>query len=210
MLGGGGSVQNMITTLKSNKKLLNRRNYLFKRNSSYNKSLRQKYYKAYKGIVDERKPSKAEIDAIRQKVIAEQKKEFVIRISITSVIFIALIVCVFVVAKNNQAKYLEAEKIKKEKLANESVLSYRKSMDNGLKAIQKKQWFFAVGHYENALRFSPNNAEAEYNLVFALCSLCYYENSSCQKANEIISEMIEKNKNPERYLALKEMYLDAE
>ena len=92
-MGGEGSIQGMITSLKNNKKLL-RTKRLFKKEKTF-LSLKKDYFKASNGVFDFKKISKEELLEIRKKVLKERKKEDLIFATIAITIISILIYFTF-------------------------------------------------------------------------------------------------------------------
>ncbi len=92
----GGSVQAMVTSLKNNAMLLRKRS-IFKRERSF-LNLKDAYFKASKGTILSQILSSEELKAIRTKVIALQKKEF---------LFDLLVFVIFGLRNCKEIKYTE-------------------------------------------------------------------------------------------------------
>lgn len=75
-MGGEGSMQHMITTLRNNKALLRKRS-MFKKSDSF-RDKRIAYYKLSKGAINNRKLTKKELRVIRAKIKADNRKQFFI------------------------------------------------------------------------------------------------------------------------------------
>jgi hypothetical protein len=92
----GGSVQAMVTSIKNNAMLLRKRS-IFKRERSF-LNLKDAYFKASKGTILSQILSSEELKAIRTKVIALQKKEF---------LFDLLVFVIFGLRNCKEIKYTE-------------------------------------------------------------------------------------------------------
>jgi hypothetical protein len=208
MFAGGGSIQNMLVTLKNNKNLLRKRKSIFLRKSEF-KRLRETYKEASRVIVNERKATKEELEQIRQRVLAERKKDIRIQLVILTIVGLVVVSSGIFILNNVRTTRIESEKISQAQLIKETKLNYRESMTEGSKMMDEEQWFYAAGYFENALTYVPNDPEAEYNLALAYCQLCFNEESACKKANELVDKMIKENSQSEKYRELKAQYLES-
>lgn len=91
-MGGEGSMQHMITTLRNNSKLL-RRKGMFQRQRSF-KSIKREYQIASKGINTSKKLSKEELLQIRNRVIENRRRE---NMKAFIILFIILVSILFLV-----------------------------------------------------------------------------------------------------------------
>jgi len=89
-MGGEGSTQHMIITMRNNLNML-RRKSMFKRERTF-LSVKKEYYKASKGKIASKKLTKEELLLIRNKVIANRRSESIRTWLIFFVIVISIIV----------------------------------------------------------------------------------------------------------------------
>lgn len=92
-MGGEGSMQHMITTLRNNSKLL-RRKGMFQRQRSF-RSIKREYQIASEGINTSKKLSKEELLQIRNRVIENRRREnmkafIVFFIIVVSILFLVV------------------------------------------------------------------------------------------------------------------------
>lgn len=91
-MGGEGSMQHMITTLRNNSKML-RRKGMFQRKRSF-RSLKREYQIASKGINMSKKLSQEELLQIRNKVIENRRRENMKAFIILFIIVVSIILLV--------------------------------------------------------------------------------------------------------------------
>jgi hypothetical protein len=97
-MGGEGSIQHMITTLRNNRNML-RKKGMFQRDRSFTRR-KEEYHKASKGINTSKKLSKEELLLIRNKVIANRRREN-IKAFLVFIIIVILIISMVVFVINS-------------------------------------------------------------------------------------------------------------
>jgi hypothetical protein len=91
-MGGEGSMQHMITTLRNNSNML-RRKGMFQRKRSF-RSIKREYQIASKGINTSKKLSKEALLHIRNKVIENRRRENMKAFIILFIIIVSIILLV--------------------------------------------------------------------------------------------------------------------
>ncbi len=198
-MGGGGSIQGMINSLKNNKKLL-RRNRMFLKDRSF-LNLKKEYLKAADGEVNFKKATKKQLSEIRVKVIRERKKR--------SYIYIGLfIACFFIIGfpiyhdfKANKMAEETTDSIQLEKDKKE----YLDLIADGDLWLSKKKWHNAIFQYKEALTLFPKEYDANYRLAMAYCYRCESEFEDCKKAKKLLEKLIRRYPNRLDLLKLKKI-----
>ncbi len=72
-MGGEGSMQHMISILKSNKELVGTRNHFFSRKRNF-KRLRESYRRAEERLAKGPEATREELKQIRERIIKDQKE----------------------------------------------------------------------------------------------------------------------------------------
>ena len=197
----GGSIQNMMNTLKNNRILLATKRGLFKTKFQI---LREDYKTATNIIIKGNIATKEELSEIRKKVLQERKRENKIQLTILALIFLVISSFTYSMLTNrvnNTPLHLEK--------SNElTQVNYNESMAMGQQLLDDKKWFYAASNFENALLQIPNDFSASYNLTLAYCELCYTKNQACEKTNSTINELIKNNPNSDDLKILKAKYLE--
>ena len=203
---GGGSIQNMLNSLKTNKNMLSERKGFFKKRFNYAEL--RKYYKESTTAIGGKEASPEDLEKIRislRKKIKNDKRRSII---LTSFITLAVAFGLTYVFNIKSIEKVRHGSKKATKVEMEVIDLYHKNMKLGLKKYKKKDWFFAVGNFKEALRINPNDTIAEYYLTKSYCLACKYKNQTCDFANEWINAMETKYPNSKRYPFLKKKYLE--
>ncbi|MEQ8624877.1 MAG: hypothetical protein RJQ00_03240 [Vicingaceae bacterium] len=201
-MGGEGSIQGMIISLRNNKNLLRgRAKGFFRRELTY--SQLRKYYRDSEKPIEDAISSQEQLRKIRARIIEDRKKEtrkIIIVVSSLTIVLTFLIILLF-----NSFSFTEVNKssTKKSRVVDYKMRndSYNEMVELGLQHLNAEKYFLAVGNFENALRKRPNDLLAEVKLAEALCFLCSKKNIECIKANNYLDKLI--TKYPNKYLLKK-------
>lgn len=203
----GGSIQNMRNTLKNNSDILRKRIRLFERKTEFQR-LKESYRKASGQLADYKTATAEEREFIRQKVLTERKRDFRNRLLLIGILAASATSLLVITSINPTSTNRNVQSPYIEKSMRANIPSYQKSLMEGEEMMEKGQWFFAAGHFENALSVAPTDSVASYKLALAYCELCLNGGSACEKANELVRELIEESSQPEKYKRLKSLYLE--
>ncbi len=205
----------MITTLKNNTNLLRKRIPIFKRKSEF-RTIRKVYHKQGNHTVKQRnKLTTAERAERRAKVLSQIKKEERLRWLKRGIFMMLLAISAYMIYKNFQKKptyhynhrRIDAMDLQFSKSSLTNGEEYQMNMATGMDYFQQNKWFFADGYFEAALKYKPEDPEAEYQLALAYCLLCYYDNKACNKAEQLIDKLIKKHLDNKGYKLLQDRYL---
>jgi len=177
-MGGEGSIQSMITSLRNNRILL-RKKSMFKRDRTF-LSTRKEYYKAAKGKqIELKKASKEELHLIRNKIIKQRKIERITTLSVVIGFIITVIIISFYISHKQNIKKNKEVEIEKENYLHENINEYSYLIEEGDNWIDKKNWNNAIYRYKQAVDLFPNEFEASYRLALAYSYSCIFENENC-------------------------------
>ncbi|GAA3521328.1 hypothetical protein GCM10022393_39590 [Aquimarina addita] len=184
MLGGGGSIQAMITSLSNNKKLL-RSKRLFKKERTF-LNIKKEYLNATEGKLNLKKASKEELQRIRKKIIKERRKEN--KIVIVIAIIITSIMIYFTVNIIQQNNY---------EIKNQKTLVFKKKekeflilVNKGDEWFEKGKWYNSIFYYEKAKKIFQKNYEINYRLVRSYSYQCESEFKNCREAKKLVDKLL--------------------
>lgn len=205
MLGGFGSINHMIVTLRNNRNLLPAKRSYF-RKKDY-KAIKNEYYKAVGGSFNIKKTSPEQLKAIRKKIRSKRKREaqqFIILLClglplIAFTLYITFNNFHFGFPKLEQVKEVDIEKAKQEK-----YLFYINDGDTWLK---KEDWYNAIFQYKNALKLYPNDFDANYRLALSYSYRCQYEFEDCEIGKKLIDKLEKQFPNNEDIKAVKAIFV---
>ena len=197
-MAGGGSIQGMRTSLSNNKRLL-RKKSLFRPERTF-LSLKNEYIESAGGEKALKKATKAQLRAIRLKIIKEKEKEFyAICITLLVLLFIIGLVS-YNVSQNNKVDKAAIEKaLLKDKV--ERSLVYILKGDNWLK---ERSWHNAIFEYEIANKILPNDYVINHRLANAYSFRCENEFKDCKKGKKLVDRLIKQFPEKTELLELKE------
>ncbi|MFY8187902.1 MAG: hypothetical protein ACOVLC_08075 [Flavobacterium sp.] len=197
-----GSSQAMIDSIRNNKMLLSSKS-LFKKERTF-LSLKSEYLKSNYGNFEYKKATKEELLAIRNKIIRDKKKQFMIKMIIVTVFmfFLSLIVYQFVEyeldskEKNQKFQFLKDQKTfyKNEK----EFLSLLKYGDDW---FEKRHWHNAIFCYKKAVELFPSNFEGNYRLALAYSLQCEFDFKNCNEAKMFLDTLYAEFPNKKDELA---------
>lgn len=194
-MGGGGSIQGMITSLKNNRKLL-RKKRLFRPEKTFLR-IKKEYIKSAEGELNLKNATGRQLRDIRVKVLKRRKKNEFVRI----VIFISFISVFSLIAYDyiKSSKALNELNEKRElKLKSDQYYSLIAEGDEWLKT---RKWHNAIFQYKKALVIFPNDYSIHYRLANAYCLRCEDEFKDSNKAKKLLDKLM--NQFPDKLELLK-------
>jgi tetratricopeptide (TPR) repeat protein len=180
MIAGGGSIQNMINTLRNNKNLL-RKKSMFKKERSF-LQIKKEYLKVTKGKIELKNTTKEELALIRQRVLNQRQKERGISLLIAVCVlgfFTYLAIAIFKSTPNPSIR-IEIQK-------QNNFLFFITDGDNW---FEKEKWHNAVFQYQKALEIYPNDFDASYRLALAYVYHCKFENKDCNRGKILLMRLL--------------------
>jgi hypothetical protein len=205
--GSAGGTQGMLTSLSNNKKLRPDRKSLFMRRPKFS-GLRDDYRNLSQTILSGKKATPEELKLIREKVLQQRKRDAIRQISIWIVVSCCVLTGIGMWYNSFQQKSEEKATSILAKESADALSGYEANMLEGLKKVEEKKFFYAVGHFENALDYIPHDELAEYQLAKTFCMMCYHQNHACKTAKSIVDSLSQAVKNPSDYQFLREKYLN--
>ena len=212
---GLGNIQGMRIILRNNREML-RKTGLFKKDRSF-LSTRKEYLKASEGKVDLKTISKAELRALREKVIRNRKAENFRAWAIT--LILALPLMFFGISKyldynhRMQLEFQEEQKRNNElngifldQKLTEDLNEFTLLIDEGDKWIEKRNWNNAIYKYKKAVKLFPNEFEGNYRLALAYSYRCKESNKDCEIGNKLTNSLLEFYPNDPSLLELKAVF----
>ena len=171
-MAGEGSIQGMITSLKNNKMILGRRRTTIFGNKKSFSELKAIYAK--KHTPKEKEISKEYRQAIRNQIIAENKRIAAIKITLFSIVgLLTLFIAIKFILRT--ATYdIESETIIDHKKG------YEVAIELGRRNLKHNESFFAIGYFKQALKHLPNDSIAVRLLVKSYYQLCNGTMEGCE------------------------------
>ncbi len=185
-MGGEGSMQHMINTLRNNKSML-RRKSMFKKERTF-LSTRKEYYRAAKGKVNLKNATKEELLQLRKKIIKRRKVENIRAWAIVLVILVPAII--LGVDLLNKEEKIETNETVNEEYLIDNLNEYTYLIEEGDKWIAKKNWNNAIYRYEQAVKLFPEELEANYRLALAYSYSCKYTHKNCEIGNALAGKLL--------------------
>jgi len=184
MVGGGASIQAMITTLSNNKKLL-RSKRLFKKERTF-LSIKKEYLNATEGKLSLKKASKEELQQIRNKIRAQRQKVMKIHIAIVMVIISVMTYFTITVVERHHIdnKNLQALVFNKKKK------EFLKLVNEGDQWFVQGKWYNAIFCYKKAKEIFQNY-EVNYRLVSSYSFHCENQFKNCHEAKKLLDTLFQ-------------------
>ncbi len=201
-MGGGGSIQNMQTTLNNNRKLLKSRVPIFKRKDQF-ANLKDSYRRAHKALKPGPELSEEIRQEIRKRVRKEQSRTLQLKIGMSVALFIALFAISYKVS-NSFLINNEAASLKKQATAE---AAYRSALLSGDDMFKQEKWFFAAANFETALEYRPNDVHLNYKWALCFCKMCHDQQRGCKRAKQNMNMLLSKFPEEQIFKRLKRDYL---
>lgn len=184
MLGGGGSIQGMITSLRNNKNLLRKGNR-FNRDDFFLRTNKNDLT-ANLGKIKDKEASPEVLKAIRLKAkkSSKQHKAISVLLSVAFMILAAWSFYSFYKAWNAPPPGISQEEIlaKKQK-------DYYYYIEDGDKWFGQRKWHNAAFQYRKAMLLFPQDYDANYRLALAYKASCKFDFEDCDKAEKVLQKL---------------------
>ncbi|MCB0464822.1 MAG: tetratricopeptide repeat protein [Aequorivita sp.] len=187
MLGGFGSINHMIVTLRNNKNLLPAKRSYFKK-KDYG-SLKSEYYKAVGGSFNIKKASAEELLAIRKKIIKKREKETRRFIFLLGISIPLIVLGLYFTFHNFRFGFPNVKTTQEISLENDDEEKYYFYLEDGDKWLQKRNYYNAVFQYKKAVALYPSDFEANYRLALGYSYQCQYDFENCDKGMQLILKL---------------------
>ncbi len=187
MLGGFGSINHMIVTLRNNRKLLPVKPSYFK-NKSYT-NIKNEYYKVAKESFDIKKATPEQLKLIREKIISNRKKETRRQAIFLSIAMPLACYGLYLVFHNFSFGFPETKKITTEQIENNDQEKYLFLLEDGDNWLKKRNYYNAVFQYKKAVQLYPNDFDANYRLALGYSYRCQYNFEDCEIGKKLINKL---------------------
>src|SRR5690554_227695 len=186
MLGGFGSLNHMIITLRNNKNLLSKKRSYFKP-SNY-QTLKNEYYNTVGNAFNIQKATPEQLHSIRQKIIENRKKEWRKLILLFSVLLPLICFGLYALFANFSFGFPKNEmEVNNEIVEDKSAEKYLFYIEDGDRWVARKNYSNAIFQYQKALELHPNNFDATYRLALGYSYRCQYNFEDCDVGMRLIS-----------------------
>jgi len=203
-MGGGGSMQHMMNSLRNNKSLLRKRS-IFKKERTF-LSTKKEYYKAAQGEFDLKKITKEELILLRAKIIKQRKIENRRSWAIVLVVMVPIVLLGIKASYKTDKKNIESIETAKDNYLIEHINDYAYYIEEGDKWIEKKNWNNATYRYEQAVKLFPEDYEANYRLALSYSYSCTYQNKNCEKGRTLTHRLLKSHPEEQNLLELKAIF----
>lgn len=202
MLGGFGSIQAMITSLKNNANLLRKKNIYHKGHEKY-EGLVQSVKRGERKFVF-KKASASLLREIRERAQRENKRKLRLMVGVftaIAILFTWLIVAnLSTPAAANPAHPQVQAKLKEKKSKYDFLIADAKQW------MKKEKTHNAIFQYSKALELFPNDITASYGLASAYIMDCEMNGLNCKEADELINSMRNLDIKPARLSELRKKF----
>lgn len=188
-MGGEGSIQHMINTLRNNKKLLRKKNY-FKKDRTF-LSLSREDFKAINAKLNLKNATKEELALLRAKLVKERKRTYRINLIVIFSILCFGAVTVFYFIHRNNLREAQLRTQEEEISLIENYNQFVYYIQDGDRWMEKSHWHNAIYRYEQAAKLLPMEFEANYKLALAYSKNCQNNNEDCEKAKAMLVHLNE-------------------
>ena len=183
MSGKHGKFIGRNTSLDNNRKLLNLHRY-FKYHRDYF-SLKKEYYKAAEGTIDLKTASKKDLLKIREKIIKEREKKYIL-FAFVFLMLLSLGIYSFLRLIHQSDTQLEHQEVTEFKKKESQFLTL---IEDGDEWFKNGDWKNSIFFYKKAHSLFPENYEVNYRLVRSYSFNCQYDYENCFAAKELLDKM---------------------
>jgi len=204
-MGGEGSIQHMINSLRNNRNLL-RKKSIFKKERTFLSTKKEYYKAAQEGEVELKKATKEELILLREKIIKQRKIESIRSWVIVLIVMTPLILLGINASYNTSKEEIQHLETENENYLIEHINDYTYYLEEGDKWIEKKNWNNATYRYEQAVKLFPDEYEANYRLALSYCYSCSYKNKNCEKGRTLTNQLLKSYPEDSKLLELKTIF----
>lgn len=165
-MGGEGSMQHMINSLRNNKKLLRRKDRFDKEKTFLN--LDKENYKIENKPFRSKEASAELLEQIRKEA-RESRKKWLIFYVVVSIIVTGSVT--FFIYNLNQKRIKAKREILRQKAAQAELyktISFKKALGDAEIFFDSKEWENAANSYYKAYTLKPDNYDVNYKLIEAM------------------------------------------
>lgn len=182
-MGGEGTINSMIISLKNNSKLLIRRKTFFDRKHSH-AELRRIYSKRIHR--NDKQLTEQDKRKIRESIKAEIKRENRVKLLVVFSCMILIPALGYFAFSGHKPS---SEQINNEIKNGRGSLTYDESISIGLLNLDQNKPFFAIAHFENALNVKPSDQLAIEKLIASYQMLCELNEKTCEMARAKVDSL---------------------
>lgn len=187
MLGGFGSINHMIVTLRNNKKLLPAKRSFFK-NKDYS-TIKNEYYNAVGDAFNIKKANPEQLLAIRKKIIKKRKREARTFLFLLCIGIPLIVLGLYYSFHNYRFGFPNVKTAQEVSLENNDEEEYMFFLEDGDAWLQKRNYYNAVFQYKKAVALYPSDFEANYRLALGYSYQCQYDFENCDKGMQLILKL---------------------
>jgi len=187
MLGGFGSINHMIVTLRNNKKLLPAKRSYFK-NRNYS-TIKNEYYNAVGDAFNIKNANPEQLLAIRKKIIRKRKKEARTFFFLLCIGIPLIVLGLYFSFHNFRFGFPTVKTAQEVSLENNNEEEYMFFLKDGDAWLQKRNYYNAVFQYKKAVALYPSDFEANYRLALGYGYQCQYDFENCDNGMKLILKL---------------------
>ena len=187
MLGGFGSINHMIVTLRNNKKLLPAKRSYFK-NRNYS-TIKNEYYNAVGDAFNIKNANPEQLLAIRKKIIRKRNKEARTFFFLLCIGIPLIVLGLYFSFHNFRFGFPTVKTAQEVSLENNNEEEYMFFLKDGDAWLQKRNYYNAVFQYKKAVALYPSDFEANYRLALGYSYQCQYDFENCDKGMKLILKL---------------------
>ncbi|MBG43239.1 MAG: hypothetical protein CL530_04655 [Aequorivita sp.] len=187
MLGGFGSINHMIVTLRNNKKLLPAKRSYFK-NRNYS-TIKNEYYNAVGDAFNIKNANPEQLLAIRKKIIRKRKKEARTFFFLLCIGIPLIVLGLYFSFHNFRFGFPTVKTAQEVSLENNNEEEYMFFLKDGDAWLQKRNYYNAVFQYKKAVALYPSDFEANYRLALGYSYQCQYDFENCDNGMKLILKL---------------------
>lgn len=208
-MGGEGSIQSMINTLRNNKALLKPRLKIYQKEHPFGKRKRKIQRAKTKVGLKDKPLSHVERERIKIAVRSSYRRETLQQLSLTFALLSLMVLGVF---KWSQTQTQRRNELKEIRVRSEMELrskNYREALLRADELMNAKRWNPAISEYRAALAIRPNSPSLAYKMCLAYCLQCEAEHRYCNLAKEELRLQLQSFPEDEELLGLQQNYFGA-
>lgn len=205
MLGGFGSINHMIVTLRNNRNLLPTKRSYFK-NRDYS-TLKNEYYNAVGGAFNLKKANPEQLLAIRKKIIKKRKKEARVFLLLLCVCLPLIVLVLYFSFHNFRFGFPNVKTAQEISIENNDEEKYMFYLEDGDTWLQKRNYYNAVFQYKKAVALYPSDFEANYRLALGYSYQCQYDFENCDKGMKLVSILEKEFPEKKEIQAIKAIFI---
>jgi hypothetical protein len=178
-MGGGGSIQGMITALRNNKNLLS------KRKSMYDKKGAQNTSGINNGLNCNIEATEEQLFEIRTRIQKRNRNRKILFLTAAIIGFLITFIFIFQINKFKIEKEQATFVFKPKALAD-----YQNLISNGDTWLADRKWNAAIYNYQKAVDIYPDNFDANYRLALAYAYSCIHDAKHCDSGNLLMKKLM--------------------